>query len=72
VSGIELFTLSEIDMHKLSVCITFIASCSSESRATKTTKTFTGESSLTRATVQTRAATTGILLRGEKREDESK
>jgi len=37
--------------------------CSCESRKTDTTKTFTGESSLTGSIVQTRAATTGILLR---------
>jgi len=39
--------------------------CSCESRATDTTKTFTGESSLAGSIVQTWAATTGILL-GEK------
>ena len=36
--------------------------CCSETRGTNTTKTFTGESRLTSAIVQTRAATTGILL----------
>ena len=39
--------------------------CCSETRGTNTTKTFTGESSLTGAIVQTRAATTGILLEEE-------
>ena len=65
--AIEYFELSEIDTHKLSVYIIFVASCSSESRATKTTKTFTDESSLTCAIVQTWTATTGILFRERKK-----
>ena len=40
--------------------------CCIESRATNTTKTFIGESSLTGAIVQTWAATTGILLEEDK------
>ena len=36
--------------------------CSCESRKTDTTISFAGESSLTGCIVQTRAATTGILL----------
>ena len=43
---------------------------SSESRATDTTKTFTGESSLTGAIIQTRAATTRILVREKRNESE--
>ena len=39
-----------------------MAVCSSESRKTDTTKTFTGESSLAGSIVQTWTATTGILL----------
>ena len=60
---IEITKLSKIDMQKLPTYITFVAGCSSESRATATTKTFTGESNLTGAIIQTRAATTEILLR---------
>ena len=43
-----------------------MAVCSCESRATEATKSFTGESSLACAIVQTWAATTGILLREKK------
>ena len=64
--GIKRFTPSKIDMQNLRTCITYIAGCTSESRATNTTKTFTGESSLTGAIVQTWAATTGILLEEDK------
>ena len=49
--------------HRLSVLYTLATVVSSESRATNTTKTFTGESSLTGAIIQTWAATTRILLR---------
>ena len=42
---------------------TFMAVCSSETSVTDTTKTFTGESSLTGSIVQTWAAATKILLR---------
>ena len=45
---------------------TCLAVCSIESSATDTTKTFTGESSLTGAIVQTWAAATKILLRERK------
>ena len=55
-------------MQKLSVYITFIASCSSESGAAKTTKTSTGESSLTGAIVETWPVTAGILRGKRKRQ----
>ena len=64
--GIKLSTRPKIDMqNNLPICITFIAGCSSESRVTNTTITFTGESGLTDAIVQTWAATTEILFRGK-------
>ena len=46
--------------------------CSYESRPTNTTKTFTGESSLTGSIVQTWAATTRILLREKQNRKQNK
>ena len=68
--GDFVYNFPEVHIHKLSEPIqsmynTVTAICSAESRVTNATKTFAGESSLTGAIVQTRAATTGILLEDE-------
>ena len=56
----------QVSFYKVSVYNTMTEVRSVESRATDTTKTFTGESSLTGAIIQTWAATTRILLKKER------